>query len=457
MHSRMTRGRDTLTLLLALVCSNFATVLAAPPETAVDIPSKVESASKRVVASQDDVSPSPQGTRTDPVKPLAPVAPGPTGAQLRVGETVGAGIGTLDPDPTALYGPNRVPIVLPDNGSISTLNLPLYYAARMPQGQGLVFELEGDNTQFGGDLSYSIQPKGWAGRLSANVFSMRGRFQATEAGRYIVGLYNPPGAQTWFYQTGGGLEYAQKLSDELQLAAAFNLRETTVHRGAFTPVVLPYDQYKEPLTLSPTGKDTALSARVVGLYSTLDDLQLPTRGTKLRFGAEQDLPFTSSHVATAHAEANFTQFIPLASKPSKNDIPLLIFNLQGGTIFNQVPGYDAYSLGGVNSVRGYAQGDFGTGRSFVQSTLECRLPLGRVNVLSHDLDLRAAVFADFASTFDTQGSVLGRPAILRGKPGEGGGLGGGLHAVTPLGLVRVEAGVNNLGTTSVYLTIGDRY
>jgi outer membrane protein insertion porin family len=370
---------------------------------------------------------------------------------------VGVGIGTLDPEPTALYGPNRVPIVLPDNGSISTLSLPLYYAAQMPQNQRLVLELEGDNTQLGGDLSYSIQPQAWAGRLSANIFAMRGRFQATEAGRYIVGLYDPPGAQTWFYQAGGGLEYSQRLDDSLALAAALNLRETTVHSGAFTPSVQPYDQYREPLTVSPTGKDTAISVRVVGLYTTLDDLQTPTRGTKIRFGAEQDLPFTSSHVATAHAEANLTQFMPL-SLASKGQTPsMLIFNLQGGTIFNTVAGYDAYSLGGVNSVRGYAQGDFGTGRSFVQSTLECRVPLGRVKLLSHEVDLRGSVFADFASTLGTQGSVLGRPAILRGKPGEGGGLGAGLHATTPLGLVRLEAGVNNLGATSVYLTIGDRY
>ncbi|MBM3465625.1 MAG: hypothetical protein FJX76_26340, partial [Armatimonadetes bacterium] len=114
-------------------------------------------------------------------------------------------------------------------------------------------------------------------------------------------------------------------------------------------------------------------------------------------------------------------------------------------------------LGGVNSVRGWSAGALGTGGSFLESTLEYRFPISKGRMFGADLEYRGALFVDYANDFNSQGTVLGRPGLVRRKPGDGSGFGLGFHVVGPVGLIRLEGAVNNLGDTSVYFTIGDRY
>lgn len=47
----------------------------------------------------------------------------------------------------------------------------------------------------------------------------------------------------------------------------------------------------------------------------------------------------------------------------------------GGMIIGDMPPYEAFPLGGTNSVRGYAEGAVGSARNFVSSTAEVRWPL----------------------------------------------------------------------------------
>lgn len=384
-------------------------------------------------------------------KPAGDGIPRPTGGQLNLGSEEGFGFGTLAPDPTALYGASRIPVVLPGNSSLSTISIPVYYAVKPTPRQRFLVEAEGDNTQFGVDMSYSMQPQGWPGVLTGNAYVWRARMLAFEEGRTEIGLLAPGGAHPWIYQAGGGVEYTVPLTPRLQLASALNYRQFTVHSGAFTGQVPPFDELLDPLTVDPDGVDEILSARVVGLYNTLDDLQFPTRGTKLRFGAEQTIPVGNAQISSTRFQANFTQFIPMGGGPT------LIFNLQGGTMFGRVPGYEAYALGGVNSVRGWEAGALGTGQSFLESTLEYRFPITKGRMFGSELEYRGAVFVDYATDFDSAGGVLGRPAVVRQKPGEGSGLGVGLHVISPIGLVRFETAVNNLGDVTFYVTVGDRY
>jgi len=270
---------------------------------------------------------------------------GPTGGQMILGKEQGFGFGTLAPDPTALYGASRVPVVLPGNSSLSTISVPAYFSVKPAPNQRFLLEAEGDYTQFGLDMSYAVQPKTWVGVLTANAYLWRARILAFEEGRNYVGLLSPLGAHPWLYQAGGGLEYTVPVNPRLRLSSALNYRQFTVHHGAFTGQVTgqvpPFDQFLDPLTVDPDGTDEILSARLVGLFNTLDSLQFPTRGTKLRFGAEQTIPVGSARISSTRLQANVTQFIPLG----KEQGPTLIFNLQGGGMWGDVPPYDAYSWG----------------------------------------------------------------------------------------------------------------
>jgi outer membrane protein insertion porin family len=59
-----------------------------------------------------------------------------------------------------------------------------------------------------------------------------------------------------------------------------------------------------------------------------------------------------------------------------------------------LPPYEAFPIGGTNSVRGYAEGGIGTGRNFVGATSELIFPLvkpldGTVFGTPHRLNCRA--------------------------------------------------------------------
>lgn len=377
---------------------------------------------------------------------------GPTGGQMNLGSDEGFGFGTLEPDPTALFGPTRIPVLLPGNYSLSTVSLPVYLAVRPAPAQRILLEAAADLTQLGADLSWSWRPASGPGVLTANVFTWRARTLAFEGGPVPVGLLDPRGAHPWTCQVGGGVEYALPLSPELRLAAALGYRQVTVQSGAFTGQVTPVDQLGDPLTMRPNGTDQLLSARVVGLYSTLDNLQFPTRGTKLRFGFDQTLPIGPDPIHSTRLSGNWTQFFDVGRHGQS-----LIFNLQSGLALGDVPPYDAYALGGVNSVRGWSAGALGAAQGFVESTLEYRFPLGEASLFGTDLKLRGAMFIDFADDFDSQGKVHGRPGLVRGKPGNGAGGGVGLHVQSPVGLIRLEGAVTGSGVANVYLTVGDRY
>jgi outer membrane protein insertion porin family len=52
----------------------------------------------------------------------------------------------------------------------------------------------------------------------------------------------------------------------------------------------------------------------------------------------------------------------------------LTLQLRGkaGSVYGDLPPYEAFPLGGTNSVRGYAEGGVGSGRHFVEGTTELR-------------------------------------------------------------------------------------
>ena len=48
---------------------------------------------------------------------------------------------------------------------------------------------------------------------------------------------------------------------------------------------------------------------------------------------------------------------------------------KGGAIMGDLPPYEAFPLGGTNSVRGYSEGGVGSGRNFAAATVELHFPL----------------------------------------------------------------------------------
>lgn len=55
------------------------------------------------------------------------------------------------------------------------------------------------------------------------------------------------------------------------------------------------------------------------------------------------------------------------------------------------------------------------------------------------------LFADFGSDLSSDKTVLGELGVLRNKPGSGFGLGIGLRAHSPFGLLRGDVAINDQG------------
>jgi outer membrane protein insertion porin family len=114
-----------------------------------------------------------------------------------------------------------------------------------------------------------------------------------------------------------------------------------------------------------------------------------------------------------------------------------------------LPPYEAFALGGANSVRGYDEGDLGAGRSFLEASVEYRFP-----IISF---LGGALFLDAGTDLGTGEDVPGDPAGIRGKPGSGYGYGLGVRIQSPLGPIRIDYGINDTGDNQIHFGIGERF
>ena len=183
--------------------------------------------------------------------------------------------------------------------------------------------------------------------------------------------------------------------------------------------------------------------RLATTMNRLNDARNPTKGDFLTLSTEQFLPLGNNSPGFNRVRAGYTYYIPVEwlkiykgcrPKPgdSKDCKQAMAFQVSAGTNIGQIPPYEAFCLGGGNSVRGYYDCALGSGRSFVEATVEYRFPL--FSIVSGEL------FVDGGSTLGSQnlGGLYGNPAALLGKSGSGFSVGTGLIVTTPVGPLRLE-------------------
>jgi outer membrane protein insertion porin family len=184
-----------------------------------------------------------------------------------------------------------------------------------------------------------------------------------------------------------------------------------------------------------------LSFRVGTTYSTLNDPRNPTKGNFFTAGTEQFVSVGENSPTFNRLRASFTHYIPVkwiklfkGCRPKAGETPdckqALAFQASAGTMVGDVPPYEAFCIGGGNSVRGYYDCDLGVGKSMAEATIEYRFPLFKI--------ISGELFFDAGTTFGTQPSIQGNPGGLLGKPGDGYSVGTGLIVNTPVGPLRLE-------------------
>jgi outer membrane protein insertion porin family len=373
---------------------------------------------------------------------------GPTQGIFTLGSDEGFGIGPVLPDPTSFDGSNRTETVLQGSRFTDNINLTGRYGHYFTPTQRLMLTALGGTSSASLDVDYSFVPEGMSGYFSAYVNQTRSQSSSFLQGS-DVGLAGN-NHQPWIYRSSAGFAYTTDPSQELILSSALVYENLSVHDGPAAGMVAPLDRLGNPLTVSPGGIDRMLMVRVMGLHMDLDDLQFPTRGQKFRFSAEQAIGVSSAPISWTRLNANMSHFQSLGS-------PTLILNLQAGIMTGTVPPYEAYNLGGTNSVRGYQLGELGGGSSFLQSSIELRQPLGELEILGRQVPFRLNAFVDYGTAFGTASRVFGQPAVVRNKPDSGFSYGLGVQALSDLGLIRLEGAWAAQGRSTINLSIGDRY
>ncbi|MCL7035521.1 hypothetical protein MKW94_027988 [Papaver nudicaule] len=203
-----------------------------------------------------------------------------------------------------------------------------------------------------------------------------------------------------------------------------------------------------PTTLSGTGVDK------MGFFQaniTRDNTKFVNGaivGDRNVFQVDQGLfigskfPFFNRHQLTY---TKFVQLKPVEEGADKPPPPVLVLHGHYGGCLGDLPSYDAFTLGGPYSVRGYNMGELGACRNILEVAAELRVPVRNTHVYA----------------FVEHGNDLGSSKDLKGNPTEfyrRAGYGSSYGVGAKLGLVRAEYAVDhNSGTGAIFLRFGERF
>lgn len=303
--------------------------------------------------------------------------------------------------------------------------------------QDILFDVSFTDPWIGGDplrTSYT-----------ANAFARRSISLVFDGGPTPVTL--PNGDRPRVRRLGGGLSFSRPLSDRVTASLGGQYQRVSVRDIGGT--INPVDELGGPLTLSDSGVDDLFTVQFGLVRDLRDSRTAPTSGNVLQLTTEQSVPLGSGSIFMNRVRGSYSQFVPVDFLNFSEGPQTLAFNIQAGTIVGDLPPYEAFAIGGTNSVRGYEEGAVGSGRNFLQATAEYRFPLFSF--------VGGALFLDIGSDLGSGGNIPGRPGQVRGKPGGGYGYGAGVRVQTPLGPLRLDYGINDQGENRFHFGIGERF
>ena len=309
--------------------------------------------------------------------------------------------------------------------------------------RSLLFDLRFTDPWIGGDpyrTSYTV-----------NAFRRQSISLIFDGGEEDVDL--PNGDTPRVVRTGGGINFSRPLAPSVFSSPDWTLSTGLQYqRVQITDAdgdTTPRDENGNLLSFSDSGEDDLILFQFGATRDRRNDPLRPTSGSFLRLGVDQSAPFGSGSILMNRIRASYSFYLPVDLTGFADGPEALAFNVQGGNIFGDLPPYEAFSLGGTNSVRGFDEGDVGSGRRYFQATAEYRFPV--LSIFS------GALFADFGTDLGSGSSVPGDPAGERDKPGTGFGYGLGVRIQSPLGPIRIDYGLNSEGDSQFHFGIGERF
>ncbi|NMG59152.1 hypothetical protein E1H12_11655 [Geitlerinema sp. P-1104] len=342
------------------------------------------------------------------------------------------------------------------------------------EGRSIVFTGRGGEFLAGADLTYTQAAfsgdETGAGRrvgyrLSANFNNTRDdAFLSDGDDDDVREVFLPVGdeQEPWVNRLGFETQVVVPISSNTVVMPGLSYEKIRIQNRAFTDNLFPVDEEGNRLSASNDGKDDLVLLSLFALQDNVsrDEYGFPISGNVFQFGTEQSIPIGTSSLDFNRLSAGYVQYLPVNLFGFAEGPRTLVFGLQGGTILGDVPGYEAFNLGGFNSARGYGQGDVGTASSFIQARLEYRFPIA-VTPGGFFEEMRGSLGVQYVTDFDSASDVIGRPSEVRNEPGDGFGFSVGLHFldldVPIVDTLRITAGVNDRGDFRAYFAIGPAF
>ncbi len=258
-------------------------------------------------------------------------------------------------------------------------------------------------------------------------------------------------------RTGGGIDFSRPIApDPFTIAdwivsAGFQYQNVRLENadGDIAPRSRRDFGFRK-LAFNRGGIDDLMIFRFSASQDNRDNGLRPTSGSLLLLGMDQTAPF-GGRIVFNRIRGSYSYYLPLKliNFEFTEGPQALAFNIQSGTVLGDLPPYEAFVIGGSNSVRGYGEGDLGNGRSYFQATAEYRFP-----VISF---LGGAIFFDYGTDLGSGEAVPGNPSGVRGLNGDGYGYGGGVRIQSPVGPIRIDFAVSDDGDNRVHFGIGEKF
>ncbi len=288
-----------------------------------------------------------------------------------------------------------------------------------------------------------------------NVFLSRDypqEFNSEKNGRiYAVNDKNTESSDSFssivLEKTGGGFSFSRPLNggDPFKLAKwkvlagmnfkRINMIDSSGNKKPYGDMTPTKGNISEIICIGYTPNDgscpaenTLVSVIASTTRNNLNNSINPTSGNKLSLATEQFVPLGENSPTFNRIRASYSQFVPVklinltkeckSSNLTSEDCPQTIgFQFKAGTIFGELPPYEAFCMGGTSSIRGWGSCDLAVSKSFVEGTAEYRFPVWKM--------ISGALFIDAGSDLGSQKDVPGKPGNLLKKSGSGYSLGGG--------------------------------
>ncbi|GAB4342452.1 MAG: BamA/TamA family outer membrane protein [Cyanophyceae cyanobacterium] len=317
--------------------------------------------------------------------------------------------------------------------------------------QRLGAEVQFSERGLGFDISFSdpwIAGDPYRTSYTVNLFSRRSISLIFDGGDREIEL--PNGDRPRLNRLGGRISITRPLANSWTAYLATEYQNVAILDADGD--VEEKDELGNDLSFSGTGKDNLWTVEIGAVQDRRDDRLAPTRGSVLRLSTEQSIPIDG--IFFNRLRGSYSRYFPVNFTNFSDGPETLAFNIQGGAFLGDLPPYEAFPIGGTNTVRGYGEGEMGSGRYYVVGTVEYRFPILQI---TENIPLGGVLFVDVGSDLGSGSDVPGDPAGIRRKPGSGIGFGVGVRARTPFGPLRLDYGVTDDGDSRIHFGIGERF